>query len=120
VVDELADDAEAATLGVLAQRPQLGLGVLAAVLGRDPGVEASSEVVVGSQCHVRVSKRVPLPSPEKRSVSASLVAPFQHIIKEFLCDRSAVWIAQALPSLIVGTGHATSCWQRGSWHAQAT
>src|SRR4051794_25829940 len=36
LVDELADDAEAATLGVLAQRPELGLGVLAAVLGRDP------------------------------------------------------------------------------------
>src|SRR4051794_24344979 len=32
-VDELADHAEAATLGVLAQRTQLGLGVLAAVLG---------------------------------------------------------------------------------------
>jgi hypothetical protein len=35
VVDELADHGEAAPVGVLAQGPQLGLGVLAAVLGRD-------------------------------------------------------------------------------------
>ena len=34
-----ADHAEAASVGVLAQGPQLGLGVLAAVLGRDPGVK---------------------------------------------------------------------------------
>src|SRR3954447_15446312 len=51
VVDELSDDGEAATLGVLAQGPELGLGVLAAVLGRDPRVEAGAEVVVGSECH---------------------------------------------------------------------
>src|SRR3954447_21709250 len=44
VVDEFPDHAEAATLGVLAQGPELGLGVLAAVLGRDPGVEAGAQV----------------------------------------------------------------------------
>src|SRR3954469_18091724 len=51
VVDELTHHGEAATLCILAQGSELGLGVLAAVLGRDPRVEASSEVVVGSQCH---------------------------------------------------------------------
>jgi hypothetical protein len=45
VVDELAHDDKAAALGVLAQRPELGLGVLAAVLGRDPGVQAGAEVL---------------------------------------------------------------------------
>src|SRR3954453_15033346 len=65
VVDELADDAEAAALGVLAQGPELGLGVLAAILGRDPGVQAGAEVLVGSQCHEGYQEGCRSPVPEK-------------------------------------------------------
>ena len=65
VVDELADHAEAAALGVLAQGPELGLGVLAAVLGRDPRIEASTEVLIGSECHEGCQKGCRYPVPEK-------------------------------------------------------
>src|SRR3954453_23530792 len=71
VVDELADDAEAAALGVLSQGPELGLGVLAAVLGRDPRVEARSELVVGSQCHEGYQKGCRCPIPEKPCFSTA-------------------------------------------------
>src|SRR3954449_10825685 len=65
VVDELADHGEAATLCILAQGSELGLGVLAAVLGRDPGVEPGAQVVVGSECHRGYQKGCRCPVPEK-------------------------------------------------------
>src|SRR3954454_10162387 len=71
VVDELADHGEAAALGVLAQRPELGLGVLAAVLGRDPGVQAGAEVLVGSECHEGYQKGCRCPVPEKPCFSTA-------------------------------------------------
>jgi hypothetical protein len=42
VVDELGGDGEAAAVGVVTELPQLGLGVLALVVGRDAGVERGS------------------------------------------------------------------------------
>jgi hypothetical protein len=46
--NELAHHREAAPLGVLAEGPELGLGVLAAVLGRHARVETGPKVLVGS------------------------------------------------------------------------
>ena len=41
-VDELDGDLKAAARGVLAELAQLGLGILAAIVGRDPGVKGSA------------------------------------------------------------------------------
>src|SRR4051794_25958423 len=48
--------------------------------GRDPGIETSSEVFVGSESH-RGIKKGTASCPEKRSDSKAQVAPFHYIIK---------------------------------------
>lgn len=59
VIDVLGHDGEASTLGVLAQRQELGVGVLSAVDGRDPGVDGGAlHIVVYSTLLVRTLPRL--------------------------------------------------------------